>query len=181
MTRIPSITDRSAVPLAAYPAFDAITASRGSVRGPFAVLMHSPEVAARVAHLGTFVRFESSLATKVKELAVITAVRESECAYEWGTHVVSGREAGISDTTIEAVRQKAPLSTFPVEEQLYVRYAREMVRDHKVSDEAFAPVHAALGDAGIAELTVAIGYYALLACVLNTFEVQPLPGAATML
>ena len=38
--------------------FDEISGSRGSVRGPYGVLLHSPKLAARVAHTGTYVRFD---------------------------------------------------------------------------------------------------------------------------
>ena len=33
--------------------FDEIVGSRGSIRGPYGVLLHSPKVAARVANTGT--------------------------------------------------------------------------------------------------------------------------------
>ena len=32
--------------------FDQIVGSRGSIRGPYGVLLHSPKLAARVAHAG---------------------------------------------------------------------------------------------------------------------------------
>ena len=176
MTRIPQITQRHEVPAEAHAIFDAITASRGNVRGPFSVLMHSPEIAGRLAHLGTFVRFESSLPPLVRELAAATAARECECAYEWATHVISAREVGTSDATIDAIRRQAPLDGLALPEQNVVRYARELVRDHRVSEASFAPMHELLGDRGIAELTATIGYYVMLACVLNAFEVPAAPG-----
>lgn len=176
MTRIPQLTNRDQVAAEAWPIFDAITASRGNVRGPFSVLMHSPEVAGRTAHLGTFVRFESSLTPPIRELTVMTAARECECAYEWAAHVASAREAAVSDATIEVIKHRLPVDSLPPLDQALVRFARELVRDHKVSDGTFAAVHGVLGDRGIAELTAAVGYYCLLACVLNAFEVPPLPG-----
>ncbi len=180
MTRIPQLTNRDQVAAEARPIFDAIAASRGTVRGPFSVLMHSPEVAGRTAHLGTFVRSESSLAPDIREITVMTAARECECAYEWAAHVVSAREAGVSDATIEVIKQRLPVDSLPPREQALVRYARETVRDHKVSDNTFEAVHGLLGDRGMAELTVAVGYYCLLACVLNAFEVPPLPGGEVL-
>src|SRR5688500_11965892 len=106
MTRIPQLTNRDQVAAEAWPIFDAITASRGNVRGPFSVLMHSPEVAGRTAHLGTFVRFESSLPPAIRELTVMTAARESECAYEWAAHAAAARDAGVGVETIEAIKHR---------------------------------------------------------------------------
>ena len=71
---IPAVTDRDQVPEDQRHVWDAIVASRGSVRGPFALLMHSPEVAGRVAHVGTFVRFESSLEATSRELAAMLRI-----------------------------------------------------------------------------------------------------------
>ena len=175
MTRIPSITNREDVPAEAHPIFDSIVASRGAVRGPFAVLMHSPVLAGRLADLGSFVRFESSLPPAGAQLAVSAAIRDCECDYEWATHVVSMRTAGISDATIDVLRRNGETDTLSPEEQLAIRYARELVRDHRLSDATFGAMHKLLGDRGVAELTAAIGYYTLLACVLNGLEVPPAP------
>ena len=180
MARIPQLTNRDQVPDEAWPHFDAIASSRGTVRGPFSVLMHSPEVAGRTAHLGSFVRFESSLEPSLRELAILTAARECECGYEWAAHVLTAREADVSEATIEVIKQRLPVDSLSPLEQALVRYARELVRDHKVSDSTFDAVYGILGDRGIAELTAAIGYYCLLACVLNAFEVPPLPGSDSL-
>lgn len=54
---------------------------------------------------------------------------------------------------------------------LIVRYNRELLREHVVSDAALV---CAEDDArGLTELTATIGYYGMLACVLNTFEARP--------
>jgi 4-carboxymuconolactone decarboxylase len=55
MPRLPEVT-RDQLSAEDQAVYDAIAASRGSVRGPFAVLMHSPDVAGRAAHVGTYVR-----------------------------------------------------------------------------------------------------------------------------
>ena len=180
MTRIPQITDRAQVPPEAHAIFDAIAASRGSVRGPFSVLMHSPEVAGRIAHLGSFVRFESSLPPHLREAAATTVVRDYECAYEWAMHSVSAPDAGVSEATLDIIRRQAPLDSLTPDEQTVIRYTRELVHERHVSDATFAPVHAILGDKGTAELTAAIGYYCAVACVLNALEVPAPPGGASL-
>ena len=60
--RVPLISRRDEVAPEHRAAFDAIAESRGRVAGPFSVLLHSPEVAKRAAHLGAYIRFESPLA-----------------------------------------------------------------------------------------------------------------------
>ena len=49
------------------PFYDSIANSRGSVRGPYGILMQSPDLAARVAHTGAFVRYELDLPESLRE------------------------------------------------------------------------------------------------------------------
>src|SRR5258708_16909028 len=70
MTRVAEVKERDALPESQRPAFDDIVASRGSIRGPFGVLLHSPELARRAAALGGYLRYESSLEARVRETAV---------------------------------------------------------------------------------------------------------------
>ncbi len=56
MARLPDMT-RDHLKPEDQQFYDAIADSRGSVRGPYGVLLHSPDLAARVAHTGTYVRY----------------------------------------------------------------------------------------------------------------------------
>jgi hypothetical protein len=48
-----------------------------------------------------------------------------------------------------------------------VRCARELVRQHQLSEEAFAQARQAFGDEGVVQLIGTVGYYAMLAFVHN--------------
>ena len=86
MARIRQITAKDEVPADKHDIFDSIATSRGRVSGPFSVLLNSPEVAGRAAHLGAYIRFESTLSPADRELAIITTSREFDCGYEWSAH-----------------------------------------------------------------------------------------------
>ena len=175
MARFQQITSREQVPPEGQAAFDAIVASRGGVTGPFTILMYSPEMAARTAHLGAYVRFEQNLPPVESHVAFIAAVREFDCRYEWGTWSLAAARLGVSKETIDLIGNRAPLESFSEKEGLIVRYTRELVSNHRVSQPVFDAMRQLLGDKGLVELTGAIGYFSLLACVLNGFEVDPKP------
>src|SRR4051794_39957100 len=105
MSRIPDVTARDQLPEDQRHWWDEISASRGSVRGPFKVLLHSPEFAGRAAHLGTYVRFESSLEPLVRELTAMSTARLLQCDYEYGAHKSQVRELGIDDASIAALEE----------------------------------------------------------------------------
>ena len=177
MPRVPRIQQRSDVPAEAAHHFDSIASSRGRVSGPFSVLLNSPEVAGRAAHLGAYIRFESTLDPDIKELAIITTSREFDCHYEWSAHVVLAREAGVRGEAIDAVASRGPLEGLEADESLVIRYGREMFQNKRVSDDPFAAAKDRFGNQGVTELTATMGYYGMLACALNTFEVEPAPDA----
>ena len=54
MTRIPTIDKKELLPPEHQALYDAIAKSRGRVGGPFLALLHSPEIAERTAHLGSY-------------------------------------------------------------------------------------------------------------------------------
>ena len=176
MARITQVTTKEQVPPDKHGIFDAIAASRGRVSCPFSVLLNSPEIAGRAAHLGAYIRFESTLAPAERELAIITTSREFDCGYEWSAHATLAKEAGVRDVAIDVVANKGDLARLTADEALIVSYGRELFRDHRVSDETFSAAKQRFGDQGITELTATMGYYGMLACALNAFEVEPPPG-----
>jgi 4-carboxymuconolactone decarboxylase len=85
----------------------------------------------------------------------------------------------VREEAIEAASAKAPTAGLTDEERTVIDYVREIVRGHQVSDATFASAHALLGDRGIVDLTATAGYYGMLACALNAFEVHPREGGPT--
>ncbi|MDZ4345864.1 MAG: hypothetical protein U1E51_25910 [Candidatus Binatia bacterium] len=91
MARIATIDKKEDLAPENQKVYDAIAQSRGVVGGPWLALLHSPELAGRTAHLGSYVRFESSLERKLVELTALVAARELECKHEWAAHIVLGQ------------------------------------------------------------------------------------------
>jgi 4-carboxymuconolactone decarboxylase len=56
------------------------------------------------------------------------------------------------------------------------RFANEVLLSHFVSDETFAAALARFGDSGLVDLIGALGNFALLAMLLNAFQVDLQPG-----
>ncbi len=60
------------------------------------------------------------------------------------------------------------------------RLCRELFSDHRVSAATFDAAKARFGVQGVTELPATMGYYAMLACFLNAFEVEPAAGAVPL-
>jgi 4-carboxymuconolactone decarboxylase len=171
--RVPLVDKERATP-AQLAVWDRIAQSRGRVAGPFAALLHSPELARRIAETGHYVRFEGPLTQAERELAIITVARVFDAQYEWAAHAVLARKAGVRDEVIAAIRERrAPAGLTPAEAQVFA-YANGLLREHRVSDEAFAALQKRFGLEGLVDLTATIGYYAMIACALNAFGIEPI-------
>jgi len=171
MARIATIDKRDDLDAEGQKVYDAIAASRGAVGGPWRALLHSPELAGRTAHLGSYIRFESTLDRRLLELAALAAARELECKHEWAAHVAHGQKAGISLETIRALHQRKSTEHFPTEDAQVISYVREILNGHKVAESTFQALYGRLGEKGFVELAATVGYYAMLACTMNTFDV----------
>jgi 4-carboxymuconolactone decarboxylase len=177
MARLPDLK-REALDADSQAVWDRVAGSRGSVRGPMALLMHNSPLADRVAELGARLRFQGTLSGADRELAILTAGREVEATYEWAAHEPLGRDEGVSSEAIEVLRSQGPTSGLGQHEALIIDTVRTIHREHKLSDEAYARAEAAFGKSGLVEIVVLAGYYGLIGYVLNVFEAE-LPDGAT--
>lgn len=171
--RLNPLSTRGDLPESDQHHYDAIEESRGGVRGPFTMLLHSPEVAGLVGNLGHYIRFESTLPPVERELAIVTTAREFDCAYEWAAHARIAREVGVAEESINVIADREDPHTLPDPDALIVRYGRELFRHHQVHTDTYEAAHAHFGDQGVVELTATMGYYGMIACVLNAFDVRP--------
>ena len=80
-------------------------------------MMNAPELANRGAYL---VR-ESSLSPKIRELAMLVTAREHDCQYIWNAHAPLGRKAGLSDETVDHLRDRRELTKLVFSQTRVVR------------------------------------------------------------
>jgi len=155
--------------------YDEISGSRGAVRGPYGVLLHSPDLAARVAHTGAFVRYDFDIPEALKETVIITTAREIKSQYEFAAHARLARQAGVTDATIKAIADGSAPAGLSGEEEMVVRFTQQLLRDHKIIDATFNAVKDRFGMEGALNMTVLIGHYLLVGQVLAAFEVELAP------
>jgi 4-carboxymuconolactone decarboxylase len=177
MARLPNLTKAQIKP-EDHAFYDAIVGSRGAVRGPFGVLLHSPDLAARIAHTGTFVRYDLDIPESLRETVIITAASEIKSQYEFFAHARLARQAGVSEDTIQAIAQRTAPEGLSGDEAMLVRYVQELLRHHKISDPTFNAVRDRFGVQKTLEITALVGHYLLVGQILAALEVD-LPEGAT--
>ena len=173
MARTPAVT-RESIPENQRGAFDAIVRERGEVPagGPGSVLINAPEVAQRTLGLALFLRTDTSLEPRIRELSMLVTARENDCQFIWNAHAPAGRRSGLSDEIVDSLRDKQPLPNPTADEAAVVHYAQEFFRNRRVSQETFDAVVSHFGVPGVTELTTLMGCYAMLAFNVNAFGVE---------
>jgi 4-carboxymuconolactone decarboxylase len=140
---------------------------RGGLRGPFHALLRSPDLADRVRHLGDYVRFESIVPAKLRELAILVVARFWSAHYEWNAHRKHAATAGLDPSVADAIE----LGTRPLklsdDEALVYDFVTELLRDKDVSETTFAAAEARFGERMLIELIGTAGYYGFVSLVLN--------------
>jgi 4-carboxymuconolactone decarboxylase len=179
MPRLPQITDKESLPEQHQAVIDYLVQTRGAVSNGYSVLLNSPDLAGRIAHTGSYVRFESTLPDRMRELAALTASSEMANLYERTIHTGDCQKLDVPQSTIDAIVHQQPLGAdVPAEDSLPIRAARELLRVHELSNATFEEARTLLGDQGVVDLIGNIGYYTMLACLHVGLGVTP-PAAQT--
>jgi 4-carboxymuconolactone decarboxylase len=150
---------------------------RGGVRGPFGVLLRSPELADRVQKLGEHLRFNSTLPARLNELAILINARFWGSKYEWYAHRPLALKGGLQESIADEVARGTRPTGMKDDEAVVYDFCTALHRQHVVDDALFRRAVAALGEQGVVDLIGVSGYYTLVSMVLNVAEI-PLPAGA---
>jgi 4-carboxymuconolactone decarboxylase len=159
--------------------YDAIASGpRKGVRGPLAVWLHRPELAEHAQALGRYCRYETQLAPRLSELAILVIARIWGSEYEWYAHKPIALDAGVSPEIVEAIRTHAAPPFDDRAAAAIYGFLMQLHRDRRVSDAVYAEAIAELGEAGVIDLVGLAGYYTLISMTINVFQVAPPAGVA---
>ena len=137
------------------------------VRGPFVPLLRSPEVMLRAKAMGDYLRFKSVLAPRINEMVIILTAREWTQQYEWQAHYPAALKAGLRREIADAIADGRRPAGMAEDEETAYDMATEILRLKRVSDATYARAVGKFGEQGVIDLLGVVGYYNLLAIVMN--------------
>ncbi|MEU4557664.1 carboxymuconolactone decarboxylase family protein [Actinoplanes sp. NPDC023936] len=149
-----------------------IAGRRGAVRGPFRVWLNSPELCDRVESLGAFLRFESSLPLRLRELSLLIAARHFDAQYSWNAHWEKAVAEGIPAEAVRAIAERRTPVFDRAEDEVFHRFCTELLESHFVSPATFAEAEKLFGAQGLVDTVGSLGNFSMLAMCLNAFEVD---------
>ena len=145
----------------------------------FRMLLNAPTCLRGFLTLGTAVLAKQTLGARLRELAILRVATLSRADYEWTQHVAIAKACGATDADVAAVRA-GDLGALDSKTALVIRFTDECVKDVRVSDATFEEARTSFPPREIAELTLAIGYYMMVARFLETLGVDAEPADPQM-
>ena len=124
------------------------------------------------SRLGNALLTKGKLDSKLREIAILRTAKVSASVYEWTQHVPIAIAVGVSEDQLAAVEQWETATCFNERERLVLRFTDEVARGVKGKKETLAALRKHLGEGELVELIMAIGFWGMVARVLETTEVD---------
>lgn len=176
--RLPLPADAAMTPAQREAAQALIAGPRKGVYGPFLPLLRSPVLLERVGRVGEYLRFESVLDARIRELVTCAVSRHVSNQFEWTMHAPLAIKAGVAAATIEALRLGARPRVLPPDEEVALDFTRELLTTHGTSDPTYTAALASFGEQGVVELATLIGYFAMVSWLMNVARTPAQASAA---
>ena len=143
------------------------------------MFLHAQNNAAPLMSLGESILLQQELNARLRELAILRVAHLTGANYEWTQHVPIAKQTGVTEAQVAAIPQGAEAAVFDDLDKRILRFTDEVTRNVKASEPTFRAVAERLSPRQMMELTLAIGFYGLVARIMETFEVELEPTAGT--
>lgn len=172
--RIPPLSGHDDVAPEHQHFLDRIVRTRGWISGLFQVLLHTPDVAERMANIGAFFLYETALPPALRALTWIIAARELDCNYSWDAGVRAARASGLAETLINALENGNLPPDISEEHKVVFDFCHQLLRgNHHVSKAAYQAAVNRFGVPATVQISATLGYIAMMSLVANAFDVAP--------
>ena len=158
-------------------AFDFTVKLRGQVPGPHKIWVANPTLSRTIVPTGNYYQKQSSL-TKA-EIEIVTNIINGRwrAAYSNYEHEKIGEAAGHLDPEkTEALIANLPTSFDDPREEIVYKLATTLAQPRVVPTGLFKKAQALIGDKGIVDVTVLMGWFTAVSLTLMAFDV---PSNAT--
>jgi len=141
------------------------------LRGPGGILLHSPDLSRYARPLNRYLRHESGLGGRARELAILTTARELDSQFEWAAHEPEAFREGIPAISSKS-SSAASTSDLDQADAVVIDLGREIFGARKVASATFARALQHFGRRALVDLVALMGNYAGTAALLIAFDIQ---------
>jgi 4-carboxymuconolactone decarboxylase len=144
--------------------------------GPYNPMMRSPVLGQRLFDLFHYLRWETSVPTRLNEFAILIIGRQWRSQVEWYAHAPLAQKAGLAPEVIAELKANKRPSNMAEDEATVYDFVTELTSTKKLSDETYARAKKIFNDQQIVDLTAVAGNYVMVAMMLAMAEESTPPG-----
>jgi 4-carboxymuconolactone decarboxylase len=149
---------------------------------PYRAYIRNPELAPRLSALSEYLRWNTTLAPRLSEFAILITARQWTAQYEWFAHYPLALKAGLDPKILGDLSAGRRPDNMRDDEAALYDLATGLYRDKKVTDAVYKAAVDRFGERGVMDIIGIIGYYDLVSMTLITMQagapndsVAPLP------
>ena len=150
--------------------------SSTGIGGPYNPMLRSPVLGQRLYDLFYYLRWQTSVPTRLNEFAILIIGRQWRSQVEWFAHAPIAAKAGLSPDIIAELKASKRPSNMAEDEALVYDFVTELTTTKKVCDQTFARAKKVFNDQQIVDLTAVAGNYVMVAMMLAMAEQSVPPG-----
>ncbi len=118
------------------------------------------------------VMFNSSLAPRDREIIILRIGWLCQSGYEFGQHIVIGRDAGLNDGEIKAIAEGDSAVNWSDAERALIKATDELHAEAFISNATFSELQEHFEEKQIFDVIFTVGQYNMVSMALNSTGVQ---------
>jgi 4-carboxymuconolactone decarboxylase len=152
--------------------YDFVVMERGEAPGPYKIWIQNPKLLEVMVPVGKyFQRGHSSLSDAEREIAINLINAKWHAGYSNYEHEMIGEKAGLPPEKVQALIAGLPTSFEEPRQQVIYDMACALIASRVVPTGLYQRAVSLLGDAGLTDLTVLIGYFTCVSLTLVAYDV----------
>lgn len=149
--------------------------NQGALTGPFPPMLKFPQFGIPALGLIRALDTYMTLSGKVREVVILTVGSTFGARFELFAHEIMAKHFGFSDSAVASLASGIAPTDLNSEESVAYKIACVLAKGAIIPDSLFKIAIEVFGEEGTAELIFLTGAYALLAMILNGYDVPVIP------
>ena len=178
---LPKREDLDEVGQRAYDRARTPGATIAGLQGPAGVRLYSTRTSEALDSVNRYLRFQSGLSPRIREIAILTTAREMDSQFEWAAHEPEALKEGVPPSVIDAIKHRRSTEGLDAADAVVIELGRQIWRDHKVTPPTFAKAKEIFGPNKLVDLVLLMGNYAGTAALLPAVDMQLHAGKKPLL
>ncbi len=162
-----------------YPDLDALDPEVGAFMrridpmiNVFHMMAHAETAVRPFMRLGNALLFKGELDDVLREIVILRVGHVTGSSYEVHQHKIVGRNCGMTEEQIAAVPDGAASDVFDARQKLAIQVTDQVLSNVRIGEATFAQAKATFSHRELVELLLTIGFYNMIAGLLENLEVE---------